>query len=38
MFSYHRVFSIFGRSIQDKTLQCDWCVLKLNIILTALLG
>ncbi|RMJ27576.1 hypothetical protein PHISP_01564 [Aspergillus sp. HF37] len=23
MFSYHRILSIFGRSVQDKTLQCD---------------
>ncbi|KAL4896903.1 hypothetical protein BDV59DRAFT_198357 [Aspergillus ambiguus] len=24
MFSYHRVLKIFGRSVTDKTLECDW--------------
>lgn len=26
MASYHRVLETFGRSIQDNTLECDWCV------------
>lgn len=24
MASYHRILKVFGRSIEDKTLQCDW--------------
>jgi hypothetical protein len=24
MFSYHRVLKLFGRSVTDKTLECDW--------------
>ncbi len=26
MASYHRILKVFGRSVQDKTLQCDWYV------------
>lgn len=24
MFSYHRVLKLFGRTVGDKTLECDW--------------
>lgn len=26
MASYHRVLGVFGKSVKDKTLECDWYV------------
>lgn len=24
MYSYHRVLAVFGRSVKDKTVECNW--------------